>query len=384
MPVGVGSIYKQAATEEFMARVADRVFNFSAGPAVLPLPVLEKAQDELLSLPGVGASVLEISHRSKAFDKILENTLSNLKSLLGVGEDHEVVLLQGGASLQFSMVPMNFLAGHSGEANYIVTGTWGKSGLKEASRIGNSHVAWDGAENGYDRLPVAEEIILSKNPAYLHVTSNETIQGVQWQALPTFQNVPLICDASSDFLSRPVDISNYGMLYACAQKNAGIAGVTVAVVRRDLLSRSQEELPSMLNYQTFVEKGSRPNTPPVFAVYILGLVCEWILKDVGGLEHIAARNATKASKVYGVIDSSEGCFRGHSSPASRSIMNVTFRLPSEELETAFVKNAAAEGLSDLKGHRSVGGIRASIYNAMPEEGVDALCQFMSDFKSSHG
>ncbi|MDA7938168.1 3-phosphoserine/phosphohydroxythreonine transaminase [Pirellulales bacterium] len=384
MPVGVGSIYKQAATEEFMARVADRVFNFSAGPAVLPLPVLEKAQDELLSLPGVGASVLEISHRSKAFDKILENTLSNLKSLLGVGEDHEVVLLQGGASLQFSMVPMNFLAGHSGEANYIVTGTWGKSGLKEASRIGNSHVAWDGAENGYDRLPVAEEITLSKNPAYLHVTSNETIQGVQWQALPTFQNVPLICDASSDFLSRPVDISNYGMLYACAQKNAGIAGVTVAVVRRDLLSRSQEELPSMLNYQTFVEKGSRPNTPPVFAVYILGLVCEWILKDVGGLEHIAARNATKASKVYGVIDSSEGFFRGHSSPASRSIMNVTFRLPSEELEAAFVKNAAAEGLSDLKGHRSVGGIRASIYNAMPEEGVDALCQFMSDFKISHG
>jgi phosphoserine aminotransferase len=384
MPVGGGLIFRQAATEEFMARVADRVFNFSAGPAVLPLPVLEKAQAELLSLPGVGASVLEISHRSKAFDGILENTLSNLKRLLGVGGDHEVVLLQGGASLQFSMVPMNFLASHSGEANYIVTGTWGKSGLREASRVGNSHVAWDGVEEGYNRLPSAEEVTLSKNPAYVHVTSNETIQGVQWQAIPTFQNVPLICDSSSDFLSRPVDIADYGMLYACAQKNAGIAGVTVAVIRRDLLSRSQEKLPAMLNYQTFVEKGSRPNTPPVFAVYILGLVCEWILNEVGGLEHIAARNAAKVSKVYDVIDSSEGFFRGHACPASRSIMNVTFRLPSEELEAAFVKNAAAEGLSDLKGHRSVGGIRASIYNAMPAEGVDALCQFMSNFKSSHG
>ena len=384
MPVGRGSISRQVATEEFMARVADRVFNFSAGPAVLPLPVLEKAQDELLSLPGVGASVLEISHRSKAFDGILEKTLSNLKSLLGIGGDHEVVLLQGGASLQFSMVPMNFLAGHAGEANYIVTGTWGKGGLKEASRIGSSHVAWDGGENGYDRLPAAEEVALSKKPAYVHVTSNETIQGVQWQALPTFENIPLICDSSSDFLSRPVDISSYGMLYACAQKNAGIAGVTVAVIRRDLLERSQEELPAMLNYRTFVEKGSRPNTPPVFAVYILGLVCEWILKDVGGLEHIAARNAEKASKVYDVIDSSEGFFRGHACPASRSIMNVTFRLPSEELEAAFVKKATSEGLSDLKGHRSVGGIRASIYNAMPEDGVDALCQFMRDFKSSRG
>ena len=384
MPVGRGSISRQVATEEFMARVADRVFNFSAGPAVLPLPVLEKAQDELLSLPGVGASVLEISHRSKAFDGILEKTLSNLKSLLGIGGDHEIVLLQGGASLQFSMVPMNFLAGHSGEANYIVTGTWGKGGLKEASRIGSSHVAWDGGENGYDRLPAAEEVALSKKPAYVHVTSNETIQGVQWQALPTFENIPLICDSSSDFLSRPVDISSYGMLYACAQKNAGIAGVTVAVIRRDLLERSQEELPAMLNYRTFVEKGSRPNTPPVFAVYILGLVCEWVLKDVGGLEHIEARNAAKASKVYDVIDSSEGFFRGHACPASRSIMNVTFRLPSEELEAAFVKKATSEGLSDLKGHRSVGGIRASIYNAMPEDGVDALCQFMRDFKSSLG
>lgn len=367
-----------------MATVADRVFNFSAGPAVLPLPVLEKAQGELLALPGIGSSVLEISHRSEAFDGILDRTLAGLKSLLQIGEDHEVVLLQGGASLQFSMVPMNFLAGQSGAANYILTGTWGKGGLKEAGRIGETHIAWDGNASGYDCLPSADEITLSESPAYVHVTSNETIQGVQWQQMPSFQNVPLICDSSSDFLSRPVDITQYGMIYACAQKNAGIAGVTVAIIRRDLLARSRDNIPAMLDYRTFVEKGSRPNTPPVFAVYILGLVCEWLINEVGGLHAILERNTAKAAKVYGVIDSSGGFYKGHACPASRSLMNVTFRLPSEDLEATFIKNAALEGLTDLKGHRSVGGIRASIYNAMPEEGVEALCQFMNDFKSSHG
>lgn len=377
-------ICMKAATEEFMATVADRVFNFSAGPAVLPLPVLEKAQGELLALPGIGSSVLEISHRSKAFDGILDRTLEALKSLLGIGEEYEVVLLQGGASLQFSMVPMNFLAGELGAANYVLTGTWGKGGLKEASRLGPTHIAWDGSENGYSCLPSADEISLSDSPAYVHMTSNETIQGVQWQQMPSFGDVPLICDSSSDFLSRPVDISKYGMLYACAQKNAGISGVTVAIIRRDLLARSQDSLPTMLDYRTFVEKGSRPNTPPVFAVYILGLVCEWLMNEVGGLHAISDRNMAKAKKVYEVIDVSGGFYKGHASPASRSIMNVTFRLPSEELETAFVKKAALEGLTDLKGHRSVGGIRASIYNAMPVAGVEALCQFMEDFKSSHG
>ena len=367
-----------------MATVADRVFNFSAGPAVLPLPVLEKAQRELLSLPGVGSSVLEISHRSKAFDGILDRTLAGLKSLLEIGEEYEVVLLQGGASLQFSMVPMNLLAGQSGVANYVLTGTWGKGGLKEASRIGKTHIAWDGGINGYSCLPSADEIGLSESPAYVHVTSNETIQGVQWQQMPSFENVPLICDSSSDFLSRPVDISQYGMIYACAQKNAGIAGVTVAIIRRDLLARSPDNLPAMLDYRTFVEKGSRPNTPPVFAVYVLGLVCEWLMNEVGGLQAISERNRAKATKVYEVIDSSSGFYKGHACPESRSIMNVTFRLPSEDLEATFVQSAASAGLTDLKGHRSVGGIRASIYNAMPEEGVEALCQFMNDFKCSHG
>ena len=372
------------ATEELMATVADRVFNFSAGPAVLPVTVLERAREDFLSLPGVGMSVLEISHRSKAFDEILDRTIARLKQLLGVGADHEVVLLQGGASLQFAMVPMNLLAGQPGAANYILTGTWGKGGLKEAERFGETHVAWDGKTTGYDRLPAASDMALSENPAYVHITSNETIQGVQWPCLPDVGQAPLVCDASSDFLSRPVDINRYGLLYACAQKNAGIAGVTSVIIRKDLLERSADNIPAMLDYRTFVSKGSRPNTPPVFAIYILGLVCEWLLQDVGGLEEVARRNTTKAALLYETIDGSGGFYQGHAEPTSRSEMNVTFRLPSPELEQDFLAEASSQGLSDLKGHRSVGGIRASVYNAMPVEGVRSLRDFMCDFMNARG
>ncbi|NBP87296.1 MAG: 3-phosphoserine/phosphohydroxythreonine transaminase [Planctomycetia bacterium] len=305
-----------------MATVADRVFNFSAGPAVLPVTVLERAREELLGLPGVGMSVLEISHRSKPFDEILDRTLAALNQLLGVGDDHEVVLLQGGASLQFAMVPMNLLPGQPGAA--------------------------------------------------------------KWPSLPDVGQSPLVCDASSDFLSRPVDIARYGLLYACAQKNAGIAGVTTVVIRKDLLERSGEHLPAMLDYRTFVSKGSRPNTPPVFAIYILGLVCDWLLNDVGGLEEVARRNAAKAALLYEAIDASGGFYQGHAEPACRSEMNVTFRLPTPELEQAFLAEALAQGLSDLKGHRSVGGIRASVYNAMPVEGVQSLRDFMNDFRNAKG
>jgi len=365
-----------------MATVADRVFNFSAGPAVLPLTVLERARDELLSLPGVGMSVLEISHRSKAFDEILERTLADLGSLMGLGDDHELVLLQGGASLQFAMVPLNLLAGKSAAANYILTGTWGKSGLKEAKRIGPTHIAWDGEQTGYDRLPAPTDIGLSENPAFVHITSNETIQGVQWPKLPEVGDAPLVCDCSSDFLSRPIELNRYGLLYACAQKNAGIAGVTAVAIRKDLLERSPDSLPTMLDYRTFVSKGSRPNTPPVFAIYVLGLVCDWLLREVGGLEQMAAQNAAKAALLYDVLDSSEGFYRGHAAADCRSQMNVTFRLPSPELEQAFLEEASGHGLSDLKGHRSVGGIRASVYNAMPEAGVLALRDFMNDFRNA--
>jgi phosphoserine aminotransferase len=367
-------------TDRSLVSVADRVFNFSPGPAVLPLEVLERARDELLALPGVGISVLEISHRSPAFDKILDETLADLKGLLGIGDSHEVVFLQGGASQQFSMVPMNLLRGQSGAADYVVTGTWGATAIKEARREGKVHVAWDGAASNYDRLPEAGEIHLSESPAYVHVTSNETIQGVQWKHDPDVGDAPLVCDCSSDFLSRPIDVAKHGLIYACAQKNAGIAGVTAVIIRKDLLERSRDDLPTMLDYRTHVKNGSRPNTPPVFAVYILGLVCRWIRDSVGGLESMARHNRAKAKLIYDVLDTSGGFYAGHARPDCRSDMNVTFRLPDEATEKEFVKGATARGLVDLKGHRSVGGIRASIYNAMPVEGVEALRDYMLEFQ----
>ena len=367
-------------TDRSLVSVADRVFNFSPGPAVLPLEVLERARDELLALPGVGISVLEISHRSPAFDKILDETLADLKGLLGIGDSHEVVFLQGGASQQFSMVPMNLLRGQSGAADYVVTGTWGATAIKEARREGKVHVAWDGAASNYDRLPEAGEIHLSESPAYVHVTSNETIQGVQWKHDPDVGAAPLVCDCSSDFLSRPIDVAKHGLIYACAQKNAGIAGVTAVIIRKDLLERSRDDLPTMLDYRTHVKNGSRPNTPPVFAVYILGLVCRWIRDSVGGLESMARHNRAKAALIYDTLDASGGFYAGHARPDCRSDMNVTFRLPDEATEKEFVKGATARGLVDLKGHRSVGGIRASIYNAMPVEGVEALRDYMLEFQ----
>ncbi len=369
-------------TDRSLVSARERVFNFSPGPAVLPLEVLEQAQEELVALPGVGMSVLEISHRSPAFDRILEDTLERLKVLLGVSDDHEVIFLQGGASLQFSMVPMNLLQGRSSAADYILTGTWGVTGAKEARREGAVHVAWDGAATNYDRLPAADEIRLSTSPAYVHITSNETIQGVQWKREPDVGGAPLVCDCSSDFLSRPIDVAKYGLIYACAQKNAGIAGVTAVIIRKDLLERSRDDLPTMLDYRTHVKNGSRPNTPPVFAVYVLGLVCRWVSDTMGGLASMQRHNAAKAKLLYDVLDASAGFYAGHARPDCRSDMNVTFRLPDESLEKDFVKGAAQHGLVDLKGHRSVGGIRASIYNAMPVEGVEALRDYMLDFQKS--
>jgi phosphoserine aminotransferase len=372
-----------AAVEDGSVKtVADRVFNFSPGPAVLPLPVLEEARADLLALPGVGSSVLEISHRSPAFDRILDETLAGLRELLSPGDDHEIVLLQGGASLQFSMVPMNLLRGRPQAADYVLTGTWGATAVKEARREGLVHVAWDGAATRHDRLPIAGEIRLSADPAYVHITSNETIQGVQWKREPDVGVAPLVCDCSSDFLSRPIDVSRYGLIYACAQKNAGIAGVTVVIIRKDLLERCRDDLPTMLDYRTFVTNGSRPNTPPVFAVYVLGLVCRWLRDTVGGLAAMARHNAAKAGLLYDVLDASGGFYAGHARPDCRSDMNVTFRLPDDDTERRFLAGAAARGLVDLKGHRSVGGIRASIYNAMPVAGVEALRDYMLEFQSA--
>ena len=372
----------QPVTDRSVGSATERVYNFSPGPAVLPLEVLERARNEMLSLPGVGMSVLEISHRSPAFDRILEDTLQTLRQLLGIGDDYEVLLMQGGASLQFSMVPMNLLRSRQGAADYILTGTWGQTGAKEARREGKVHVAWDGGATAYDRLPAASEIQLSGNAEYVHVTSNETIQGVQWKHDPESGGAPLVCDCSSDFMSRPIDVSKYGLIYACAQKNAGIAGVTVVIMRKDLLERSRDDLPTMLDYRTYAKNGSRPNTPPVFAVYVLGLVCQWLRDGVGGLAAMNRHNVAKAKLLYDVLDASGGFYAGHAHPNCRSDMNVTFRLPDETAEKAFIKGATERRLIDLKGHRSVGGIRASIYNAMPLSGVESLRDYMLEFQRS--
>jgi phosphoserine aminotransferase len=370
-------------TDRKGAAAGERLYNFSPGPAVLPVEVLEEIRRDMLCLPGVGSSILEISHRSPAFDKILDETRQALAGLLGVPDTHEILFLQGGANLQFSMIPMNLLRGQSVPADYVVTGTWGAGAAKQAALEGDVAVSWDGKSCNYNRLPAAGEIAASPNSAYVHLTSNETIQGVQWKQMPDTGDAPLVCDVSSDFLSRPIDISKIGLLYACAQKNAGIAGVTVVIIRRDLLDRSASSLPAMLSYKVHAEKDSRANTPPVFAIYVLGLVCRWIRQTFGGLEQLAVHNAAKARLLYDVLDASEAFYTGHAVFDCRSDMNVTFRLPDEELEKAFVARAATEGLVDLQGHRSVGGIRASIYNAMPLAGVEKLRDFMTAFRESH-
>jgi phosphoserine aminotransferase len=364
-----------------MPTTVQRIFNFSAGPAVLPQPVLEEAQRDLVSLPGVGMSILEISHRSKAFDKIIETAEADIRALAGVSDDYAVLFLQGGASLQFSMVPMNLLP-EGGSADYVVTGSWSQKAVKEAKRHGKVRIAATTEEGNFVRVPKVEEIGWDANAAYAHVTSNNTIFGTQFQTMPDSGAVPLVCDASSDIFSRPIEVAKYGLIYAGAQKNLGPSGVTLVIMRKDLLKRSPAALPTMLNYATHAENGSMYNTPPCFGIYILGLVGKW-LKGVGGLKAIEAINERKAAKLYAEIDRT-GFYRGHAEPASRSRMNVTFRLPSEALEGEFVKASTAAGLDGLKGHRSVGGLRASIYNAFPEEGIDTLVSFMQEFERTKG
>jgi phosphoserine aminotransferase len=363
--------------------MTERVFNFSPGPATLPLPVLQEVQQNLLALPGVGASVLEISHRSKTFEEMIAQAEANIRALLSLPEEYHVLFLQGGASLQFSQVPMSFLRGTGRSADYIVTGSWAKRALAEAQREGAVRIVWDGKADNYSRVPKHGEYEIDPSAAYVHFTSNETIQGIQFPAEPEVGDVPLVCDASSDFLSRPIDVKRYGLIYAGAQKNVGPAGVTIVIIRQDMLEQVPDDLPTMLNYTVHVEHRSLYNTPPVFAVYVVMLVTRWLLENIGGLEQMHAINQQKAQLLYEAIDRSEGFYRGHAQPDSRSLMNVTWRLPSEELEAQFVKEAKEAGLHELKGHRSVGGIRASIYNAMPIDGVRTLVEFMEHFRQKH-
>jgi len=358
-----------------------RIFNFSAGPAVLPVPVLEQAQQELLSLPGVGMSILEISHRSKVFEDVLAKTEATIRSLADIPSNYRVLFLQGGASLQFTMVPMNLLPA-GGTAEYLVTGVWATKAAEEAKKIGNVHVAATTKAEQFSRIPRGEEIVMAPGASYVHMTSNNTIYGTEWKELPEVGDIPLVSDTSSDMFSRPIDASKHALIYSGAQKNLGPAGVTLVIIREDLLARSPASLPAMLSYAVHAEHGSLYNTPPVFSIYLVGLVVKWI-EAQGGLAAVGAKNERKAAKLYAEIDRS-GFYRGTAQKDSRSLMNVTFRLPNEDLESQFVKDAVEAGFDGLKGHRSVGGIRASIYNAFPEEGIDALTTFMREFERRRG
>lgn len=372
---------RQPSAEQTRER---RVFNFSPGPAVLPLQVLEEIQRDLLALPGAGSSVLEISHRSPAFDAILAEAEANLRELLAVPDDYRVLFLQGGASLQFSMIPINLLRARDLPASYILTGSWGSKAAVEARREGKVHVAWDGKADNFVRVPDDEELDLPPASAYVHYTSNETIQGVQFRRPPAVGDAPLVCDVSSDFLSGPVDVREFGLLYACAQKNAGPSGVTVVVVSDQVLERCGDDVHSMLSYRRQAEKGSRLNTPNVFGVYVFLLVTRWLRDEVGGLEAAAERAAAKSALIYDVLDRDGGdFFVAHAERECRSHMNVTFRLRRPELEEAFVAGAAERDLVSIKGHRSVGGFRISAYNAMPAEGVERLRDYMLEFRKAH-
>jgi phosphoserine aminotransferase len=358
--------------------MVNRVYNFNPGPATLPLPVLEKAQMELLDYKGSGMSILETSHRAKEFDDVIKEASTLMKEIYGVPDGYKVLWLQGGASTQFLMIPKNLMESGKG-ADYVNTGTWSKKAIKEAKLLGDVKVVASSEDKNFSYIP--KDINFSEDPSYVHITSNNTIFGTQWQEYPAC-DAPLCADMSSDILSRKIDVGKFGLIYAGAQKNMGPSGVTSIIIREDLIGRGKDELPTMLKYKTHAEKDSLFNTPPSFAIYICKLVLEWV-KENGGVEGAQQRNSQKAGMLYKVIDESDGYYKGHAENDSRSMMNITFRLPSDELGAKCVAEAKAQGLSGLKGHRSVGGMRASIYNAMPVEGVAKLAEFLKEFKDNN-
>ncbi len=361
--------------------MSKRVYNFNPGPATLPLEVLEEAQRDLLNYAGTGMSVMEISHRSKEFDAVIVETESLVKELLGLGDNYRVLFLQGGATGQFDMLPINFLP-EGKTADYILTGSFAEKAYKEAAKVGNVHVAASSKDTNYDRIVDFNDIQLSEAPTYVHITSNNTVYGTQYKSFPDVGDIPLVADMSSDIMSRSFAADKFALIYAGAQKNLGPAGVTVVIIRSDMLEKVPENLPAMLDYRILAEKNSCYNTPPTFSIYMVNLVLHWIKKN-GGVAAMEQRNEKKAAIVYAAIDNSNGFYRGHAQKDSRSLMNVTFRLPSEDLEKQFVQEAAAVDLKGVKGHRSVGGIRTSIYNAMPEAGCVALAEFMDKFYTAN-
>ncbi|WP_394424705.1 3-phosphoserine/phosphohydroxythreonine transaminase [Vreelandella stevensii] len=365
-----------------------RHYNFCAGPAALPVAVLERARSELLDYQGRGLSVMEMSHRSDEFIAIAEQAEADLRSLLGIPDQYKVLFLQGGASMQFAMLPMNLLGG-GGSANFIQTGIWGKKALSEAKRLGFAcHVAGSSESNGHLAVPDEASLSLSSDAAYLHYTSNETIGGLEFDYVPDVtradgSDVPLVCDMSSNILSGPIDVSDFGVIYAGAQKNIGPAGLTIVIVRDDLLGNAPASVPSLFDYQMLAEAGSMVNTPPTYAWYLSGLVFQWLKNDIGGLDAMDRMNQRKAQKLYAAIDGSD-FYSNPIATANRSRMNVPFVLADDRLDGAFLKEADEAGLLNLKGHRSVGGMRASLYNAVPEDAVDALIAFMADFEQRRG
>jgi phosphoserine aminotransferase len=359
-----------------------RKHNFYAGPSTLPLPVLEELQRQMVDYHGMGLSIVETSHRSSEYDDVHESALIGLRALLDVPDSYEILLLGGGATMQFGMVPMNLLP-PEGHVDIVVSGSWAKKAIADVKKLGSANVLFDGSESGFTTLPNASDVHPSQGASYLHITTNETIGGVQWKEFPQTGDVPLVADMSSDILSRRIDVSQFGLIYAGAQKNLGPAGVTVVIIRKDLLERIPDTLPAYLDYRTHADKKSLYNTPPVFSIYALSLVMNWITGE-GGLDAIAKRNVSKAASLYRVIDSSPEFFRCPVDTRFRSDMNVVFRLPDEELEKRFIAEAADNDMIGLKGHRSVGGIRASLYNALPLESVQALTEFMRDFEKRFG
>ena len=361
--------------------MTNRIFNFNAGPSALPLPVLEEIKDEFLDFRGSGMSITEISHRSAAFDEVVDTAIARVKRLLGLGDDYEVLFIQGGASMQFCMIPMNL--GVPGKpVDYINTGTWSTKAIKEAKIQGfDTRVLASSEDKNFSYIPY--DVKVDGNAAYLHFTSNNTIKGTQWAEFPDANGVPMVCDMSSDFMSRPFDAKPFGVIYGGAQKNIGPSGAALVIMRKDMLERTPENIPTFLKYATFAEKKSMFNTPPCFVIYVIGLVLKWIEETIGGLKNMEKRNIEKAEMLYNFIDSTD-FYKGTAEKDSRSKMNVTFRLPSEDLEKKFVAEALKENLGGLKGHRSVGGCRASIYNATSIEAVKSLVEFMTAFEKKEG
>jgi phosphoserine aminotransferase len=359
-----------------------RVYNFNAGPSTLPLPALEEAAAEFVEFKGRGMSIIEMSHRAKEYNDVHVEATALVKELLGVPDNFHVLFLGGGATLQFSMVPMNLLGGGK-SCDFTVTGSWAKKALADAKKIGNVNVVFDGKDDNFMRLPDPSTVKVSPDAAYLHMTSNETIGGIEWHSWPETGDVPIVCDMSSDIMSRRIPVEKFGLIYAGAQKNLGPAGAAVVLIREDVLAQCSDDLTAYLSYKIHAEKNSLYNTPPVFTIYMIGKVMKWV-KANGGLDGMAKLAAKRSSLIYDAMDASGGFYHSPVPKECRSKMNIVWRLASEDLEKKFIEEAAASGLGGLKGHRSVGGCRASVYNAMPVDGARAVADFMTEFAEKNG